>query len=205
MIYLKNMLEKIRKLANSKKILHPYDKFCRLFFPIIPFKLKPNHLTIARIIGTPFMIILLWLDHYLWGLFLFIILALTDMFDGALARDRNQITYTGILLDPIADKLLVGSAAVVLLVKVNLLLALIVVGLEVLFLLGGLIKTTKKKAVDLEANLWGKVKMNVQVIAAVLLFIGLVLNNPIMISTSEIIFWFSAFLAVGNFFSRVIK
>lgn len=198
------MINKVKDFLQSPKVLHPYDKFCRLFFPLIPLWLKPNHLTYIRIVGTPIMVILLWLDYYLAGLILFVLLALTDMFDGALARGRKQITYTGILLDPIADKLLVGSAAVVLLAKVNIILALIVVGLEVMFLVGGLIKTTKRKAVDLEANIWGKLKMNVQVVAAVLLFIGLVAQIQGLVMFSEGTFWFSAFLAVGNFFSHLV-
>lgn len=195
---------KLKQLLCSKKVLHPYDKFCRLFFPLIPQWLKPNYLTTLRIVGIPFLVFLLWFDFYLWGLIVFIFLALTDMFDGALARGREQITYYGILLDPIADKLLVGSTVVVLLFKINIVLALVIIGLELLFLIGGLIKTSRKKAVDLEANLWGKLKMNIQVLGVILLFFGLLANNFGLISLSEGTFWFSAFLAMGNLFSRII-
>jgi CDP-diacylglycerol--glycerol-3-phosphate 3-phosphatidyltransferase len=192
------------KFTSNPKILHPYDRFCRFFFPLIPQWVKPNHLTIIRFLGTPFLGVLLGYSYYLSSLVLFIFLALTDMFDGALARGRNQITYFGILFDPIADKLLIGVTVAVLLFKVNIVLACVIIGLELLFLIGGLIKTSRKKAVDLEANLWGKVKMNVQVLSVLVLFFGLIFSSQGMVDFSQYSFWFSSFLAVGNFVSKIV-
>lgn len=191
------------KYRFNKKWLHPFDGFCQIFFPVIPMWIRPNYLTFIRIIGTPILVYLLWKMYFLASFFLFIILALTDMFDGALARGRNQITYLGILLDPIADKLLIGSIVMVLLFKVNYVLAIAVIGMEVLFLVGGLIKTSQKKAIDLEANFWGKLKMNVQVFGVILMIIGLFAENRSLISLAQYTFWFSLVLAVINFFSRL--
>jgi CDP-diacylglycerol--glycerol-3-phosphate 3-phosphatidyltransferase len=195
------MIKFIREFKPSKKILNPFDPFVRLFFPLIPKWIHPNHLTAARIVGTPFLIYLLYNEIYVWGLVLFIILALTDMFDGAVARGRDQITPMGILMDPIADKLLIGTTAAILLFKVSFLLALVIIGLEVLFVVGGVIKTaTGHQAVDLEANFWGKAKMTIQVIGIGLLFIGLLVASPVVIIVAQAILWLAAIFAVANMF-----
>ena len=73
----------------------------------------PNILSIARIILTPLFIILLFADFKMakvFALLIFAIAAITDAYDGYLARKYNQITPEGKFLDPLADKILVLSA-----------------------------------------------------------------------------------------------
>ena len=73
----------------------------------------PNILSIARIILTPLFIILLFADFKMakvFALLVFAIAAITDAYDGYLARKYNQITPVGKFLDPVADKILVLSA-----------------------------------------------------------------------------------------------
>ena len=73
----------------------------------------PNLLSLLRIILTPLFIIFLFSEFYnakLFSLFIFIIAAITDGYDGYLARKYNQITPEGKFLDPLADKVLVLSA-----------------------------------------------------------------------------------------------
>ncbi len=80
----------------------------------------PNILTISRIFVIPVIFLSLYINSFAWTMFigiLFIAAAVTDYFDGYLARSRNQTSAFGRLLDPIADKLLVASALVVILVK----------------------------------------------------------------------------------------
>lgn len=80
----------------------------------------PNILTISRIVVIPVIFLSLYINSFAWTMFigiLFIAAAVTDYFDGYLARCRNQTSAFGRLLDPIADKLLVASALVVILVK----------------------------------------------------------------------------------------
>lgn len=76
----------------------------------------PNILTISRIVVIPVIFLTIYIHSALWYLvagLLFIIAAITDYLDGYLARSRNELSAFGRLLDPIADKLLVVSALVI--------------------------------------------------------------------------------------------
>lgn len=80
----------------------------------------PNLLTISRIVVIPVIFLSIYITTEVWSIFaaiLFIIASITDYFDGYLARTRNQTSAFGRLLDPIADKLLVASALIVILAK----------------------------------------------------------------------------------------
>ena len=80
----------------------------------------PNLITMARIALAPLFIWVLFLfqnpaAHERWiVVFLFVLASATDGVDGALARKRNQVTNLGKLLDPIADKVLIGGALIAL-------------------------------------------------------------------------------------------
>jgi cardiolipin synthase len=73
----------------------------------------PNTLTITRIIIIPVFITSIVYKRYDYALYLFIFAALSDMFDGLLARLRNQKTALGTFLDPLADKFLLVTAFVI--------------------------------------------------------------------------------------------
>jgi cardiolipin synthase len=73
----------------------------------------PNTLTITRIIIIPVFITSIVYKRYDYALYLFILAALSDMFDGLLARLKNQKTALGTFLDPLADKFLLVTAFVI--------------------------------------------------------------------------------------------
>ncbi len=78
----------------------------------------PNKLTIARMVMIPVFILFFYLNftgHYFVALAVFALASLTDMLDGKIARRYNLVTNLGKFLDPIADKVLVSSALIVLL------------------------------------------------------------------------------------------
>ena len=80
----------------------------------------PNLLTISRIVVIPVIFLSMYIHCAFWAMLaaiLFIVAAITDYFDGYFARARNETSAFGRLLDPIADKLLVSSALVVILVN----------------------------------------------------------------------------------------
>ena len=81
----------------------------------------PNLLTLLRIFIVPLLVVVLLtrfsedyvgLPQHIAGVILFLIAAITDAADGCLARRRSQVSKLGILLDPIADKLLISAALI---------------------------------------------------------------------------------------------
>jgi len=81
----------------------------------------PNKLTISRMCLIPVFIAVFYLNcipyNYLIAAVIFVIAALTDMLDGYIARSRNLVTNFGKFLDPVADKVLVSSAFIVMLTR----------------------------------------------------------------------------------------
>ena len=132
----------------------------------------PNALTLLRIFLVPLLVALL-LTRTRNGLFLgmavFGVAVLTDYLDGYLARRRNQVTRLGILLDPIADKLLTTAAfiALVELDAVPAWMVVIIIGRE--FVVTGLRNVAAGRGVLIPASALGKGKMVSQVVAIFLL------------------------------------
>jgi CDP-diacylglycerol---glycerol-3-phosphate 3-phosphatidyltransferase len=142
----------------------------------------PTWITIARIFLTPVFVVILMtkttvlerfgLPWQMIGVAIFLLASLTDYFDGWLARRRNEITTLGILLDPIADKLLT-SAAFISLVQIGAARAWmvwIIIGRE--FAVDGLRMIASSQGVTIAASIWGKYKTITQVVAIVLLIFG---------------------------------
>jgi len=106
------------------------------------------------------------------GVIVFRLASFTDYLDGWLARRRNQVTTLGILLDPIADKLL-ASAAFISLVQIGVARAWmvwIIIGRE--FAVDGLRMIASSQGITIAASIWGKYKTGSQVVAVVLLIFG---------------------------------
>ena len=77
----------------------------------------PNRLTIFRLILVPVFVILMSVDYlgtYIAAYIVFMVASITDYWDGRIARERNLITNFGKLMDPLADKVLMAAAFVML-------------------------------------------------------------------------------------------
>ncbi len=78
----------------------------------------PNILTLSRIIAVPLLVALLWWPEWQWGYALgfamYTLMALTDYFDGYVARSYGTVSRLGAFLDPIADKIMVAAVILVL-------------------------------------------------------------------------------------------
>jgi CDP-diacylglycerol--glycerol-3-phosphate 3-phosphatidyltransferase len=135
---------------------------------IIPIN-APNLLTIVRIGLVPVMLVLL-LDDSPWAPYaaaaVFGVAALTDMVDGYLARASNSITRFGRLVDPLADKLLVGAAlaGLVALDRLELWVALLVIARE-LGVSALRWHAARTRGITLPVSSIGKAKTGVQMIA----------------------------------------
>src|SRR5213595_828884 len=137
----------------------------------------PNSITLTRIFSIPLLIWILSTSRFsstngekeLLASALFMAASLTDAMDGFLARRRGQITTMGMLLDPLADKLLI-AAAFVTLVQFNPRLvpawiAVVIIGRE--FLVSGLRAIAASEGFTIEASDLGKFKMFVQIVSVV--------------------------------------
>ena len=150
----------------------------------MPDFVKPNHLTIARMVLTPLVLWFLFVGNYRFGIPLFILTAFTDTLDGSLARMRKQVTVWGAFYDPIADKMLIGSVILLILIQhVNPFIAIGVILLEILMIIGGWYKRRRGSVVH--ANVWGKVKMVLQFIGVLFLLMSLWLGIDLFVDISE--------------------
>ena len=136
----------------------------------------PNIITFARIILVPVFVIIFYLPHqwsYIWAAALFAVAGATDWFDGYLARRMNQETKLGAFLDPVADKLMVVTA-IVLLVEVHAnpwlaIPSLVIVGREVaVSALREWMAEIGERA-NVSVSSIGKVKTTVQIISIAIL------------------------------------
>ena len=141
-----------------------------------------NKLTIFRIILVPIMVIIPYLGitevwngiplSFLIMNVIFIIASITDKLDGYIARSRKQITTFGKFLDPLADKILV-LAAMLILVECNHLPALIpIIVLTREFIVSGYrLVSVEKGGKVIAASVWGKLKTVTQMVAIIAAFI----------------------------------
>ncbi|MBO4284682.1 MAG: CDP-diacylglycerol--glycerol-3-phosphate 3-phosphatidyltransferase [Alphaproteobacteria bacterium] len=159
----------------------------------------PNLLTISRIVVIPVIFLTLYINSFAWQMFaaiLFVIASITDYFDGYLARSRNETSAFGRLLDPIADKLLVSSALVLVLAKpdmvsfkISYIPAFVILCREIL--VSGLREFLREVNVGLPVTKLAKWKTGFQMTAlAMMLFNGLWHWNGI----GEFLLWIAGIL-----------
>ena len=143
-----------------------------------------NKLTIFRIILVPIMVIIPFLGiqgelfsipiTYLIIDLIFIIASITDKLDGYIARSRNQVTTFGKFLDPLADKILVLTAMIMLVEMGRLPAWIPVVVLSREFIVSGYrLIAVEKGGKVIAASVWGKLKTVTQMIAIILAFVDL--------------------------------
>ena len=130
----------------------------------------PNKLTVVRIVLAPlFLLFAVWEFpfHYAVSLIVFIAAALTDMFDGKIARAQGLITNLGKFLDPLADKMLTTAAFRVFMVtgQMNVWALMIVLTRE--FMVTSVRLLAAKDGTVIAANIWGKLKTVAQFVAII--------------------------------------
>lgn len=134
-----------------------------------------NFLTLSRIFLTPLLVVILLTrfdEKEIWGLAVFLLASATDWFDGYIARKRNTVTNFGMLLDPLADKLLIASAFISLveLKVVPAWIAVIIIGREIA--VTGLRSVLALKGNAMPSSNLGKTKMFLEVLTISFLILG---------------------------------
>lgn len=147
----------------------------------------PNYITLGRIVFVPLLVVVLltpvaehWfgLNAYALAIVIFLIAAISDIFDGQLARRRKQVSTLGKFLDPIADKLLI-SAALIVLVEKHLApswAVVVILGRE--FIITGLRSVAASEGIVIQAQGMGKLKMWAQCVAIVALLVCAANGTP---------------------------
>ena len=167
---------------------HPYHYFqpaerifwhdrvlARSVLVLIPKRVTPNMVTVFRFAATPIVALLVLYQRYYIGLIAFLIVAFTDAMDGAMARTRNQITEWGKVYDPLADKILIGSMVFIIVLKyIDFWTAMIIIALEIVIIFTAWLRL--RKGTIIQANVWGKIKMGLQVLGVSILLISIIFN-----------------------------
>ena len=136
----------------------------------------PNMLTLLRIILIPVFIVVFYIDSPVaWYIaaFVFVAAAITDIFDGQIARKMNIVSNFGKLMDPIADKMLVSTALILLSVSGMIHPVIVIVIISREFLVSGLRSLAASQGVIVPASIWGKLKTIVQIVAVAMLLVNL--------------------------------
>lgn len=171
---------------------------------VVRYMSLPNSLTLLRIFFVPLLVVLLLTKEPnmdLWAVGVFLLAAVTDLLDGYLARRRAQVSRVGILLDPIADKLLVSAAFISLveLQQVPAWIVVIIVGRE--FAVSGLRSIASAEGFTVPASDLGKTKMVLQVVAITV--IVLERRYPRLHPMGDVLLWLVvgvALLSAGDYF-----
>ena len=168
----------------------------------------PNSLTVLRIFFVPLLVVVLltrepnfdfWglpIHFEVWGVLILLMAAATDVMDGYIARKRREITTLGILLDPIADKLLI-SAAFISLVQMGLVpawMVVIIIGRE--FMVVGLREIASVEGLVIPASPLGKTKMILQVLAGCAVILTAKYSALMLLGT--VLMWLVVLSAVAS-------
>lgn len=172
----------------------------------------PNQLTIFRVILVPVFVVAIYFDAPLSNkisAFIFGVASFTDFIDGYIARKYKLVTRFGKILDPIADKILVAAALIVLvdLGRIPAWLVIVLLGRE--FAIGALRDYAASEGVVIPAGWSGKIKTTVQMIAIGFLSyqndlysIPVTLIGNILIYLSVVISVYSGFEYYRNYFNN---
>lgn len=189
------------ELNESVKLL-PQDRLlAATLFRIWPQRFQPNWLTLLRMWLTPPIILTLGFDNFVWGIPLFLLAGLTDLLDGSLARVRRQSSIWGVVFDPVADKLLIGSVILtVVLQHVNFWLGLALILVETFIIIRA---WRRLRHGQLKRPGWlGKTKMVLEVLAVLILLVALWLGADPLVELSAGTFALALVFALISLMSR---
>jgi CDP-diacylglycerol--glycerol-3-phosphate 3-phosphatidyltransferase len=167
----------------------------------------PNTLTVIRIVLVPLLVVVLltkFEGRAVLGIHvefvaaaIFGLASLTDWLDGYLARRRQQITWVGEVLDPIADKLLI-SAVLISMVQLDLVaawMAAVIIGRE--FAVTALRSLAFSRGLVIAASPLGKLKMVTQIVAVLLLLLGWE-RFPLLLGLGRVMLWAAMAATLGS-------
>jgi len=167
-----------------------------------------NKLTVLRMILVPIFLICAMINTAtanVIALVIFIIASATDKLDGYIARSRNQITNFGKFMDPLADKLLVTCALVLLVEKGIIAAWVVVIIISREFIVSGLRTLAASQGVVIAASNWGKLKTVIQMIAIIMGLLSLVYNPSWINVATQVAIYLAAIITIISGVDYFIK
>ncbi len=188
----------------------------------------PNKLTIFRVILIlPFVLILLgsfqgwgWVESLFGGetiyaeytaLAIFIVASLTDLLDGKIARKYNLVTNFGKFMDPLADKLLVCAAMIVLVEMERIPSWVVVIIISREFIISGFRLIASDNGVVIAASYWGKFKTTFQMIMICMMIVkdayfgALFGSEEWFVIATDVVMWIALALTVISLADYLVK
>lgn len=178
----------------------------------------PNYLTVFRILLVPFFVAFMlftfgfdiWLERLI-ALLIFCIASFTDFLDGYIARKYNLVSNFGKFMDPLADKILVSSAMLCLMViddavvKLPAWVVIIIIARE--FTITGFRTLAAEQNIIIAAGIWGKLKTVCQMIMIIFLIFNLIVmeESNLFITVSWILIYLSAILTLISGIDYIVK
>jgi len=165
----------------------------------------PNYITLFRVILIPFFINLMIYGYYREALLVFVAAGITDALDGMIARLMGKKTELGAFLDPMADKLLILSAflTLVLLGKLPVWLVIIVVSRDAILAMGGLIIYVMTHTLKLQPSLIGKLTTLMQLAVVTLSLVLMSYGTEMGVMT--ILQWTTAGVTIASGIQYVLR
>ena len=170
--------------------------------------LHPNNLTMFRVMAVPLLIVLMLYDNRLAGLLaaiVFSIAAITDYFDGYIARRYKLVSNLGKIMDPLADKILVSSAFIMLvsLDRVPAWLVCVIIGRELA--ITGFRNIISEHGDDASASMLGKYKTGFQIAAIIPLLIHFPYFGIDFQAVGSVLLWFALLFTIWSGIDYVVR
>lgn len=154
----------------------------------------PNKLTVFRVLAVPFFILLYSFDYTVIATIVFCVASATDALDGYIARKRGLVTNFGKIMDPLADKIIVIAAMVVLVEDKKIAGWMLIVILAREFIVAGLRTVAAADGLVIAAGLSGKLKTITQMLAIPVLLLN---NWPFgKVPVGDVLLWSCVILTI---------
>lgn len=192
----------------SNLIQKNIDRFWTLtLFRILPRGFSPNYFTVSRLILILIILYFAARGNFVLVLVLFLTAAVADTLDGSLARARGLTSSFGLMLDPLADKLLIILLIFFLAYYYPYdFLLLLVIMFDLLLLLAGAMFLLVRKNKGLLPSDWlGKTKMFLQVVAVLAIIFYLIFSSPWLLYLSIVLLILAIFFSLASVVSYGIK
>ena len=165
----------------------------------------PNQLTLGRVVAVPFFIVIYLMGYETIAAILFILASATDALDGYLARRDNLVTNFGKIMDPLADKVLVVSALVLLVESGQVAGWMLIVILAREFAVAGLRTVAAAEGKVIAAGTTGKIKTVLQMLAVPLLLLNNWPFSYIHFPMDQILLWGCVIMTVVSGVEYIVK